>query len=276
MRAHNRAMKTLAQFTDWMWAVIKQWIPWVGGSAFVVIVDWGHRLGAWGEPGKSLFWGVVGLGFFMSMFLSWKVERDSLTASKLQEESLAAKLKEIDDAKPRLILRNVYTEKVDANQNGIRVMVANVVRAKFENTPSSNYPNNEAKQVIAKVSFYDPNGNLILEMDGRWTDSTQPLAPHWVSRVPLLETDFRIGATHDLDIAFRDVTFTQVYGDGPQAGLVALNNDNFLFQRWRKPEHVLAGDRFTVKIRLCAVWVNTEFSMEFWAMPNGEIGVSPS
>jgi hypothetical protein len=58
----------------------------------------------------------------------------------------------------------------------------------------------------------------------------------------------------------------------PIPELVALNNDNFHFQRWRKREHVLPGERFIAKVRISAVWVNTECSVEFWGLPHGEIG----
>jgi hypothetical protein len=184
---------------------------------------------------------------------------------------LYAKLQEIDDAKPHIVLRNAYTERVNVNRDGVVLFVANVLRVKLENISQNHYPNNEAKGVIAKISFYDSSGNLLIsDMDGRWTDSTQPVGPHWQSVVPLLETGFRIGAKHDLDIAFRDTSNTYIETMNP--GFVALNNDNFRFQGWKNPGHILVGERFVAKIRISAVWVSTEFSVEFWAMPHAEIG----
>lgn len=185
-----------------------------------------------------------------------------------QIASTNAKLREIEEARPRITLRNPYTEMVNVNHDGVVVFVANVLRVRLENTSQNHYPNNEAKGVIAKISFYDSSHNLLIsDLDGRWTDSTQPVGPHWQSVVPLLETDFRIGAKHDLDIAFSETTYINCIQE-----LVAINNDNFRFQRWRKPEHILAGERFVAKIRISAVWVSTEFSVEFWGMPHGEIG----
>lgn len=190
---------------------------------------------------------------------------------EVQRDRYAARLQEIEEAKPHIILRNPYTERVKVNQNGVVALVANVLRVRLENLPQSHYPNNEAKAVIAKVSFYDSSGNFLIDMDGRWTDSAQPVGPHWQSVVPLLETDFRIGAKHDLDIAFRDSSITYLEMN---PGFVALNNDNFRFPGWKKPEHILVGERFLAKIRISAVWVNAEFSVEFWAMPRAEIGFS--
>ncbi len=264
----NLPMKILTDITDWMWAVIKEWVPWVGGSGLVVVIDYGHKLEFWPEPNRRIYGGILALGFVVSMFLAWRKERETVTAK-------VTKLKEIEDAKPHIILRNPYTEKVPVTHDGTSACVANVLRVRLENTPQNHYPNNEAKGVTAKISFYDSSHNiLIADMDGRWTDSAppKPLGPNRQSVVPLLETDFRIGAKHDLDVAFRDVTLTQVYGDGPGTGFVALNNDNFGFQYLRKPEHSLVGERFVAKISINAVWVNSEFCVEFWAMPHGEIG----
>jgi hypothetical protein len=186
-----------------------------------------------------------------------------------EKETLATKLKEIEDAKPRIIVRDVYTEKVPVNQNGLQVCVANVLRAKLENAPPHHYPNSEAKNVTAKISFYDHSGQLLIEdMDARWTASTQPLGPHWQSIVPLLGMDFGIGDKRDLDIAFAETTYIKM----PPPSLVALNNDNFRFPRWREQEHVLSGERFLAEIHVRAVWVDTKFSVEFWPLSHGEIG----
>lgn len=199
------------------------------------------------------------------------VLRGAYLAVKRREEekvALETKLQEIDDAKPRIILCNPYTDRVAVNQNGLQVCIANVLRVKLENAPGNNYPNNEAKNVTAQISFYDATGNLLIrDMDARWTASTQPLGPHWQSVVPLLGMGFGIGAKRDLDIAFAELTYINT----PPPSLVALNNDNFRFPRWRDPNHILAGERFVAKIRVSAVWVDTEICVEFWAMPQGEI-----
>jgi hypothetical protein len=149
----------------------------------------------------------------------------------------SGKLQEIEDAKPILVFRNAYTEIVNVNQNGIVVLTANVLRLKIENASQHHYPNNEAKNVTATISFYDQSNRvLVADMDARWTASTQPVGPHTLSIVPLLGMDFPIGSKRDLDIAFAETTYIKM----PIPELVALNNDNFHFQRWRKREHVLA------------------------------------
>jgi hypothetical protein len=179
------------------------------------------------------------------------------------------RLKEINDAKPRMVVRDVYTQKVPVNENRVVVMIANVLRVKIENDPPHPCPTSEAKNVTATVNFYDQSGNLLIAgMDARWTASSQPVGPHTQSIVPLLGMDFPIGAKRDLDIAFAEATYIKM----PLTKLVALNNDNFRFSRWRMQEHILADERVRAEIRVSAAWVDVRFSVEFWVLPQGEIG----
>lgn len=192
-----------------------------------------------------------------------------LASSKASEESLATRLREIEEARPCIVVRDVHTETVSVNENGVLVCIANVLRAKIENAPPNHYPNSEAKNVTATVSFYDQSGNLLIAgMDARWTASSQPVGPHTQSIVPLLGMDFPIGAKRDLDIAFAEATYIKI----PLTKLVALNNDNFHFSHWKKLEHILPVERVRAEIRVSAVWVDVRFSVEFWVLPQGEIG----
>ena|ERR1035438_849800 len=82
----------------------------------------------------SIAWPYVILvgGFVLWHFVKTPVEVDAaiaakLIASKYREESLAAKLKEIEGARPHIVVRDVYTEKVSVNQNGLQVCIANVL-----------------------------------------------------------------------------------------------------------------------------------------------------
>jgi hypothetical protein len=202
----------------------------------------------------------------------WRIyhsKEERLISITEERDRHAARLKEIEDAKPRIVLCNPYTDKVGVNQNGLQVCIANVLRVKLENAPENNYPNSEAKNVTATISFYDQSGKLLVaDMDARWTASAQPVGPHTQSIIPLLGMDFPIGSKRDLDIAFAEMTYITT---PPPPVLVALNNDNFRFPRWRKPDRILVGERFVAKICVRAVWVDTEISVEFWAMPQGEI-----
>lgn len=229
---------------------------------------------------KGAYWSIAWpYVILVGVFMLWHLVRapaqiDAVMAAEIEDlkshaEILKARLKKIEDTKPCIVVRDVYTDKVAVNQNGFQVCIANVLRAKLENDPSHHYPNNEAKNVTATISFYDDSGTLLIaDMDARWTASTQPVGPHWQSTVHLLGMDFGIGAKRDLDIAFAEMTYINM----PPPDLVALNNDNFHFSRWKKPEHVLRGERFVAEIHVRAAWVDTKFSVEFWAMPQGEIG----
>jgi len=117
----------------------------------------------------------------------YREKEEQLSDVVAERDCNAAKLNEIEDAKPHVVLREVYTEKVPVNQNGLQVCIANVLRLKLENAPPHPYPNSEAKNVTATVSFYDHLGRLLIsDMDARWTASTQPTGPHTQSIVSLL------------------------------------------------------------------------------------------
>jgi hypothetical protein len=252
-----------------VWAVIVLIVP----PLAVCLRDPSHEID-WAMVRTALWLYAIALGVYLLFHLVRTVSKvdaglqNELVASRKKVSELGAVLQEIEDAKPRIILRTVYTEKVDVNQNGIVVCKANVLRLKLENSPQHHEPNNEAKNVIAKISFYDSSGKLLLsDMDGRWTASPQPVGPHTDSIVPLLGMDFGIGVIRDLDIAFAETTYIK----DPLPILVAFNNDNFCVQRWRKEDHILAGNRFVANIHISAVRVDTHFSVEFWVLPYGEI-----
>jgi len=222
-----------------------------------------HKLG-WRTLGETLF-AVVFVAMCEGTYREYREQRLASISAELR-------LRDIDDAKPNIVLCGPYTEKVGINQNGLRVCVANVLRVKLENASPHPYPNSEAKNVTATVSFYDQSGNLLIaDMDARWTASSQPDGPHTQSIVPLLGMDIPRGAKRDLDIAFAAMSPYKA----PLPNVVALNNDNFRFTGWGKPDRVLQGERFVAEIRVMAAWVDTKFSVEFWVLPHGEIEFRP-
>lgn len=225
------------------------------------------RWDSWWHP--HLNWQTWIAGMFAIAFLM-VLEGSYRHTAGLEERMSRAekKIKDIEDAKPCIVVRDVYTEKVSVNQNGLLVCIANVLRISLENAPPHPYPNSEAKNVIATISFYDHFGKLLIaDMDARWTASAQPVGPHTESIVPLLGMDLGIGVKRDLDIAFAAISPYKA----PSPNLVALNNDNFRFTCWERPDRVLRGTRFVAKVHVRAVWVDTKFSVEFWVLPYGEI-----
>ena len=170
-----------------------------------------------------------------------------------QRDSYSLKLREIEDAKPNIILREPGAESVEqvTRRAGVNVLATSpFIKVRFVNSPTARYPNSIAHAVIARVKFYDVAGTLLLDMAGRWADSDQPsIRDSRESRNDLLRMEFGIEDEHSLDIAFRDTN----------GEFVAWNNDNYNFPDMKKPEHVLPGSHFTVEVRLSAVWIDKTF-----------------
>lgn len=57
-----------------------------------------------------------------------------------------------------------------------------------------------------------------------------------------------------MDIAFRDDQTGEFY---------AFNNDNYTYPQMKKPEHLLAGQHFLVRISLLGPWVDETFEFLF-------------
>ena len=194
------------------------------------------------------------------------------TQLKAASELVPGELKEVEDAKPNIILREPGAESVEhvtMQANGRILATAPFVKVRFVNRPAGHYPTSIARDVNARVKFYDAGGTLLLDIAGRWADSDQPSVRDFrQSRNDLLKMEFGIEEEHSLDIAFRDTT----------GEFVAWNNDSYNFPNMRKPEHVLSGNRFRVDVKLSAAWIDKTFRFEFAATDENGIEIirSPS
>jgi hypothetical protein len=197
------------------------------------------------------------------VLVPWKIDREqSFAISKMEAEKaeLLQQRKEFDEAKPNIILREPSArliEVISLNDGRVVTLTAAFVKVRFVNRPTKHTPTAIAQGVSAKIKFFDKDGQLVLEMDGRWDDKDQPtLRLATQSKRDLLLTDFAIEEERNLDIAFLDPKSNQ---------FIAMNNDNYKCQDSRLPEHFLKGDQFRAEIRLIAVHVDVTFSVEFAA-----------
>jgi hypothetical protein len=181
--------------------------------------------------------------------------------SKQYKKSLAleSELSRIKTAKPRIILKNpgaVHITMSNHNFGGVHAYRVPYLRVRFVNDPAFTTPDTKAVDVLAKISFFRGTDNC-LNIDGRWSDSTEPSGMHpLASKTPLLKTEFVPSEEHNLDIAYRD---------GEDGKFYAWNNDNYNYERFRKPEHFLSEEfeEFRVEIRLRGSNVDTKVSFTF-------------
>jgi hypothetical protein len=172
--------------------------------------------------------------------------------------ALLQQRKEFDEAKPNLVLREPgarHVQELSLNDGRVVILKAPFVKVRIVNRPSQHTATAIAHDVSAKIKFFDKVGQLVLEMDGRWDDKDQPsFRSPTQSKRDLLLTDFAIEEERNLDIAFLNPKSNE---------FVAMNNDNYNYQSFVKPEHALKGDYFKAEIRLVAINVDATYSVEF-------------
>lgn len=173
-----------------------------------------------------------------------------------ERDGLAAKLNEIENTKPRIVLsypKCEYVENVAFKFGDLVQGVAPIVKIRFINKPSTPSPLGIAKGIRAKISFFSAK-DLLLQIDGRWSKSDQPsVKDPRLSRTDLLTVDFGIEEEQDLDIAFRE----------PGGDFIAWNNDNYDYGDFRKPEHRLPAAKIDAKVLLVGPYVREEFRLSF-------------
>lgn len=101
-----------------------------------------------------------------------------------------------------------------------------------------------AEDVFAEISFYDNEGNSILNLVGRWGDTKQPESPFEPTR-ELAKVSFEPnGLPHELDIAMKYPEDEDCY---------AFDNESYFSYDWRVPRLLLKGRSYSVKVRLAGI-----------------------
>ena len=194
---------------------------------------------------------VVNLALFLE--LSFRAVRNR----ERQRDQYRIKLQETENARPRIVLcepEAQCVERVHIHASGNATNVVSFLAVRFVNSPTGPpLPNSVAHDVRAKIRFFEPipGGRLLLAIEGMWTDNEQPAIRHWQQhRSDLLKVQFGIEEEHSLDIAFRDDETGELY---------AFNNDNYGYPQMKKPEHLLAGRNFLVRVSLLGPWIDEGF-----------------
>ena len=129
--------------------------------------------------------------------------------------------------------------------------------AKFCNRSIVQTAEAKASDVIAEISFYSDEGELILDrIYGRWGDVEQPRKAFEPIR-EYAKVEFEpTGYPHELDIAMKYEEDEDCY---------AFNNETYFSgcHDWRVPKFLLRGNRFRIKVNLKGVPM---VDKEWWFM----------
>lgn len=254
----------------WM-GILASPIVW-GANAVLALPLWGEAVAKTFPDSENYFrylalltdlpwyWKVI-ITLVVNVVLFLEVSFRVVRKRERQRDEYRMKLQQIEQARPHIVLRESDAECVEPvhiQAMGNMTNVVSFVKVRFVNTPTGlPFPNSVAHDVRAKVRFLEPTagGSLLLAIEGRWADSGQPSIRDWrQSRNDSLKTEFGIDEEHSLDIAFRDDQTGEFY---------AFNNDNYTYPQMKKPEHLLAGQHFLVRITLLGPWVDETFEFLF-------------
>jgi hypothetical protein len=273
------------RFAQALWRELKEWprdnvviagIAAVGPPVVVYLRD-PSKLPDW-EMLRATCWiylSILGVYTLIQIVRTpWTLDRDRITAITTLEherDELLAEKKALEDARPNIILREPgakHVETISLANNGVIVVTAQFVKVRFVNRPAANSSSAVARGVRALIKFFGEDGQLVLETDGRWDDSKQPgIERYGATMSDLLPIDFGIEEARNLDIAFFD----------PRArAFVAWNNDNYRYQNFIKPEHILRGEQFTAEMRLVGVGVDVTYSVRFGLDSLGKVKIIES
>ncbi|HTU36325.1 MAG TPA: hypothetical protein VMF66_21175 [Candidatus Acidoferrum sp.] len=236
---------------------------WTGAVGAVVSCIWeaflliGPPIGIGRQEQRSyLVWGGIALVLCSAQ---------SFSVLRRKNRDLGRQLSEINEAKPRIKPKEpaVHCKMVFhafKDGNGVTVFGAEVpfLRIGFHNDPPKPFPSSIAKNVRAYVDFF-PKGEIVptLQIDGRWSESSQPPAySEFESKASLLETSFGFGESRTVDIAYISGTDKKCY---------AWNNDNYAHfnEQYVTPEHLLSADNYEVRVRLRGEFVDETFKFTF-------------
>jgi hypothetical protein len=243
-----------------------------GANAFLALLLWGdgiintfpetYEYSRYLAPITDLHWHwKVIITLVLNIILFVELSFRAVGKGERQRDEYYSKLQQIEQARPHIILREPhaeYVEPVHIQAVGSTTTAVSLIRVRFVNSPTGPpLPNSVARGVRAKVRFFEsaPEGRLLLMIEGKWAESDQPSIRDFRDyRNDLLKIDFGIEEEHSLDIAFRDDQTGEFY---------AFNHDNYSYPQMKKPEHLLAGQHFLVRISLFGPWVDETFEFLF-------------
>jgi hypothetical protein len=123
----------------------------------------------------------------------------------------------------------------------------------FRNDPSGSHPNAEATSVFGEITFVQHGRPVLSVGTARWGDTDQPAvrkaAQPFASLIDLNAVPFRIGETHELDIAIK-------HPDQPH--FYAFDNSTYDHPNWENPAFRLDGDLYEVVVRLRGAHLDQE------------------
>lgn len=198
--------------------------------------------------------------FIWLLFFMWKAAQQPVIMHNSQNsrmDEIATELATIKDSRPNLVLHGLPHK----DTRNLRDIQSNLFRPEYFHVSFKNSPNIRTEQatargVIAQLTYYNDQRQLIGPINGRWADTPQPGAlPPLTPRRPLLPVDFESsGLEHQLTVAMKHREDDAIY---------AVNNDCYDYPAWKVPGFVMNEQKVFVRVRLSGDNVN---DLDFWLL----------
>jgi hypothetical protein len=183
-----------------------------------------------------------------------------------ETEELKDRLEDV----PRLVLGqdglHADIRPLTARAGNTHILLANLscLHVSFKNDPLKTTPHSMARDILAEIRFFDEKtGAFLLEVQGRWEDTTEPqLAAGQTAAEDLSGVDFKIGQTRKLDIAFKYQNESECF---------ATSNEVYAVHNWKLPKNKILSPLVEARIRLRGVGVDSAWGLVFENPQNGEL-----
>jgi hypothetical protein len=147
--------------------------------------------------------------------------------------------------KPKLeIVDKPYTDKRPLyHESGLVIAQPFCANLRFRNSPEIRTSETNANKVYAETTFYDMNLKEILKVDKlRTSDIPEPSRQLGIPERQYYEVEFNAnGNPREYTIAIKHEEDADCY---------AFSDHNYFYPKWRKPEYILQGDKFYVRVNL--------------------------
>jgi hypothetical protein len=242
----------MCKLVTWISAVVGHWGSIVTSGALI------GALAIWQGTGhyvpRYTYWVIAICGLLFAFYRAWAAEYDA-------KQELQIRFDHIETSRPKIRLKELFSDYTTFITSAGTEFIAQSIFIRLVNEPENPFPNAEARNLIAKVRFFNEAGRLLLEIDGRWAESDQPSVRDFrQSRVDISQMSFGIGAAHHIGIGFQDPTTHD---------FIAFNEENYAYPNFIKPEHRLPETYLRVELHVTGVWVDETFTASFQSSING-------
>lgn len=233
---------------NWVKAVWDHWIWLLTGSIIAAGIGVGEHY-----TGSPVGWGwyatLIGVALLSACFRAWQAEHQALKCE--QDKHNAASLPNIVLAPNGLRVETRYL-----GQGGNITTPLSCLNAYFMNDPQFSTERSVARDITSTIVYREKaSGTELFSLNGRWGDTQQPRTASEVqTSVHLLPTDFPIGVTRELNLAFKHPPDQECYG---------FSNQTYGSPDWRAPQWRLSGEEFIVEVRLRGPYVDRSWTFDF-------------